>query len=163
MAGFAAQLEVSCKEDLGDRNSIAVGSLRALKAFTLMATTSCLADPSTNTYCYVKAVFSQNPSDLYFYQLPFGIKLPNNTAPTCSACTKTMMGLYAWALGNETKGELSGLETTYQSAANLAVGKCGDGYAPIQVTNVSGAARSGSGMVLVLILVAGLMALSGLC
>jgi hypothetical protein len=163
MAGFAAQLEASCKEDLGDRNALAVNSLRALKAFTLMSTTGCLADPSTNTYCYVKAVFSQNPSDLYFYQLPFGMKLPDTTAPTCSACTKTMMGLYAWALGNETKGDMSGLETTYLSAANLAVGKCGDGYAPVQVANVSGAARSGNGIVLALILVAGLMAWSGLC
>jgi hypothetical protein len=126
-----------------------------------MAKTGCLPDPATNSYCVVEAVFNTNPSDLYFYQLPLGTSLPNSTSPSCSACTKTMMGYYASALQNETKGTLTGLEDTYAAAANLAVAKCGQGYAQTQVANANGAAKFGSGVVLALVAVFGLMVLSG--
>jgi hypothetical protein len=72
-----------------------------------------------------------------------------------------MMGYYASALQNETKGTLTGLEDTYAAAASLAVAKCGEGYAQTQVANANGAAKFGSGVVLVLMAVFGLMVLSG--
>jgi hypothetical protein len=122
-----------------------------------MATVGCLPDISTNTYCYVRAVYNPNPSDVYFYQLPLGVQLPHSTSPSCSACIKTMMGLYAQALKNETKGALTGLEATYGTAANLANSKCGSGYALTHVPNTSGAQALQSGTVLALLAVVGLM------
>lgn len=165
MAGYASTIESTCKADLDQQNAVVVSTLQALKAFPLMANTGCLPDISTNTYCFVKAVWNANPSDQYFYQLPLGTQLPNNTFPSCSACTKTMLSLYAQALGNETKGTLPGLENTYSAAAKLAVSKCGTGYAATQVANAkSGAVRFGSGMVpvLALTMAIGLTLLSGL-
>lgn len=99
-----------------------------------MRTAGCLPDQVTNSYCYVEAAHSVDPSDLYFYQLPIGIPLPNSTTPSCSSCTKTLMGLYAQALENAPKGTLADLRTTYGSAQTVAVAQCGSGYAQATVT-----------------------------
>ena len=103
-----------------------------------MRDASCLTDQVTNAYCFVEAAQSSNPADLYFYQLPIGIPLPNTTTATCSSCTKSLMGLYAQALGKAQKGTLTDLQSTYSSAEHLAVGQCGSGYAVI-ATVTSGA------------------------
>ena len=104
----------------------------ALQGYSLMRNAVCMADPNTNSYCYVEATHNINPSDLYFYQLPFGNKLPQSTKPTCSACTKSLMSLYAQSLN------ISALSKTYDSAAQTANGACGAGY--VQTTTVMNSA-----------------------
>jgi hypothetical protein len=99
-----------------------------------MHSAGCLPDQATNTYCYVEAAHSTNPSDLYFFQLPIGIPLPNNTTPSCSSCTKSLLGLYAQALENAPQGTLADLEKTYASGEQVAVGQCGSGYAQASAT-----------------------------
>lgn len=87
-----------------------------------MRDAACQADQSTNAYCYVEAVHNSNPADEYFYNLPFGIALPNNTAPSCSACTKSIMSLYSqWQ-------NLTALNDVYNGAATIANQKCGTGF-----------------------------------
>jgi hypothetical protein len=107
---------------------------------------SCLADPTTNTYCFLTAVRNPNPSDLYYYQLPLGIQLPKSSTPSCNACTKSVMGIYAAAIQNSTQAPgLAGLKVTYGPAAELSVGLCGAGYtktlassaSPLTGTNVN--------------------------
>lgn len=98
-----------------------------LLSYTLMRNTACLADPTTNAYCYVEAV--NKASDLYFYNLPFGHGLPNSTVPSCSACTKSVMSLYSQ---NQNLTTLAGV---YASAASLANEKCGAGYVQIKAVN----------------------------
>lgn len=103
-----------------------------------MAQAGCLADPSTSTYCYIKAVYSKDPSDLYFYQIPIGIKLPPSTHASCSACTKSLMALYSQAL--RTGGDAGGagsLGSTYDNAAASTTRVCGKGF----VVESSGAGR----------------------
>lgn len=99
-----------------------------------MRDTACLVDQSTNSYCYVEAVRNTNPSDLYFYQLPLGTKLPADTKPSCSACTKSVMQLYSQAQS------LMGLQTTYNAAASLADTACGAGY--VQEATITGGATA---------------------
>jgi hypothetical protein len=94
-----------------------------LEAYTLMRQVACLSNQNTSAYCYVEAANNRNPSDLYFYSLPFGFPLPNNTDLSCSSCTKSVMALFASQM-NET----TGLENTYNAAATLASSACGSGY-----------------------------------
>lgn len=88
-----------------------------------MRQVGCLSNQNTSAYCYVEAAHNDNPSDLYFYSLPYGIALPNNTDLSCSGCTKNVMDLFG-AQTNET----SSLENTYKAAAILASSKCGSDY-----------------------------------
>ena len=97
--------------------------LVGLQSYTLMRQVACLPNQNTSAYCYVEAASSRNPSDLYFYSLPFGLPLPNNSDLSCSSCTKNVMALFGSQV-NET----TGLEKTYNAAAILASSKCGSGY-----------------------------------
>ncbi|KAJ6470614.1 hypothetical protein C8R47DRAFT_1148695 [Mycena vitilis] len=137
MAWFSSTLVSQCAIDLKDGNSMAVNTQIALNAFDLMRSAGCLVDPTTNTYCYVDAVRNSNPSDTYFYALPLGISMPNNTIASCSACTKSLMTMYYGAMGN---GSLGALHGSYPSAAKIAVSDCGTGYATL-TTASTGAAR----------------------
>jgi hypothetical protein len=101
-----------------------------------MFAAGCLSNPSTSSYCYLDAVYSPDPSDLYFYQLPLGIKLPNTTHATCSACTKSLMSLYSGSLSaNASDGANAGLSVTYASAAQFVDTICGKSYAQEQASS----------------------------
>ena len=152
MGWFATSLQASCASDLNDRNTVVSSTLTgslcslslplpasddpsALQSFKLMHDAGCLVNQGTNVYCYVEAAFNTNPSDLYFYQLPLGIALPNTTKSTCSGCTKTMLGLFAAALGDSSQADrLRALRSTYPPAARLANTECGQGYAAVSPT-----------------------------
>jgi hypothetical protein len=95
-----------------------------------MAQVGCLSDPTTMAYCYIEAVYGPMTTDMFVYQLPLGIKLPRPVKASCSACTKTIMGMYANVLQtNGSSGETNGLTTTYNDAAGLLDGACGQAYA----------------------------------
>ncbi|KAK7044769.1 hypothetical protein R3P38DRAFT_2766352 [Favolaschia claudopus] len=133
IAWFSSNLASSCAIDLKDGNAMALNTQIALNAFGVMRNAGCLVDPSTNTYCYLDAVRNSNPSDTYFYSLPLGISMPNNTIASCSACTKSLMTLYYGALKDDssTPTKLSALQRTYSSAAKIAVADCGNAYATL--------------------------------
>jgi len=140
MAWFSTNLASSCAEDLKAGNSMAVNTQIALEAYDLMRSAGCLVDPTTNTYCYIDAAHNQEPSDIYFYSLPLGVSIPNNTVASCSACTKSLMSLYYSALSNSSQAqELTSLQDTYPSGARIAVAECGPAYATLATR--SGAAR----------------------
>jgi len=88
-----------------------------------MRQVACLSNQNTSSYCYVEAATNRNPSDLYFYSLPFGFTLPNDTDLSCSSCTKNVMALFGSQVNQTT-----GLEKTYNAAAILASSKCGSDY-----------------------------------
>jgi len=146
MNAFASSLRSICATDLTNGNVLVNNALTGLSTFSLMRRLGCAPDPSTNTYCYVNAVFNTSPSDLYFYQLPYGIGLPNNTTPSCSSCLKVMMGLYlAVVKGTDpdtTDNTVrSMLSRTYSTASQLSAITCGSNF--VQTTTmVSGDARS---------------------
>jgi len=113
-------------------------ALQGLQSFNLMRSAGCLQDQSTNAYCFVEAAHSTNPSDLFFYQLPLGISLPNNTTPSCSTCAKSLLAIYSQALQSAPKGTLADLQKTYLSGEEVAVAQCGAGYA--QASAITGGA-----------------------
>ncbi|KAJ7827006.1 hypothetical protein B0H14DRAFT_3467320 [Mycena olivaceomarginata] len=140
IAWFSSNLVSSCAIDLKDGNAMAVNTQIALNAFNLMRDAGCLVDPTTNTYCYLDAVRNSNPSDTYFYSLPLGVSMPNNTIASCSACTKSLMTLYYGAMNDATQGPgLTALKASYPSAAKIAVADCGTGYATLTTAAPSGA------------------------
>lgn len=140
MAWFASTLKTQCEADIEDNNANAVDTLASLQAYPTMYTAACLTDPTTDTYCYVNAVHNSDPSDLYFYELPLGINVPNSSTPSCSACTKSLMTVYADGLDNSsTSGLLDDLRKTYPPAQELATGNCGSDYARTVAAVASGA------------------------
>jgi hypothetical protein len=152
MLWFSTALESSCAIDLKDGNSMAVSTQIALNAFDLMRSAGCLVDPATNTYCYVDAVRNSNPSDTYFYSLPLGVSIPNNTIASCSACTKSLMTLYYGAISNASEAAgLSALKDSYESAATVAIADCGTAYATL-TTSKPGAAPPARPLALALLL-----------
>ncbi|KAJ7247850.1 hypothetical protein B0H12DRAFT_1020437 [Mycena haematopus] len=151
IAWFASNLETSCASDLKESNAMAINTQIALNAFDLMRSAGCLVDPTTDTYCYLDAVRNSNPSDTYFFSLPLGISMPNNTIASCSACTKSLMTLYYGALSNSSQSSgLSSLQAAYPGAAKIAVADCGTAYATLTTASPSGALplRTVSGLLL---------------
>lgn len=137
MASFASQLQSDCSQELSNTNLMVVNTLTALQAFQVMHDSACLADPTTNAYCYLSAVQNSNPSDLYFYSIPLGIPLPNTATPTCSPCSKSIMGMYAGALQDPTQvKQLTALKSAYKESALVAAQFCGSAFA---LTSISAA------------------------
>jgi hypothetical protein len=128
MGWFSSNILVACSQEKSGQNQMVLQALAGLQLYSLMREVACTADPSLSVYCYVEAASSSNPSDMYFYSLPFGTPLPNNTTPTCSTCTKSIMNLFEQAVGST-----DGLKQTYNSAAALTSSVCGSSY----LSNVS--------------------------
>jgi hypothetical protein len=120
-------------------------------------------------------VRAPSPSDLYFYSLPLGLSLPNDTSPTCGSCTRSLLALYADALPDADRLKLANSTATtttttakvavgdkltalsggvYERAAEMAVNKCGAGYALVQSGAPPALSRAG-GFVMAATLVAG--------
>ena len=104
-----------------------------LQTYALYRDVGCLANNSTGAYCYVEAAAAASPADLYFYGLPWGSALPAGTTPSCSVCTKRVMALFAGA-----RAGVTGLQATYDAAAEVAAQACGAGYVQL-ASGVSGA------------------------
>jgi len=153
MAWFYSELQSACSADLDASNALAVGTLAALGAYEVMRNAGCSSDPSTNSYCYVNAIFNSNPSDSYFYSVPLGVDLPNTTTLSCSTCTKSLLALYLDALKDPTQSPtLTPLKDTYDGAASLADKACGTSFAQT-IAASSGAASIGLDMTLAAALV----------
>jgi len=114
---------------------MAVETLTALQAYQVMANAACLTDPTSNSYCFVDAVQSANPADLYYYQLPLGLPLPANAKPTCSPCLRSIMSTFAAGVQNSTSTSLTGLRATYDVAAEASVTTCGADFAQTNLVN----------------------------
>jgi len=128
---FSSNMRTTCSTDIDAQNAMVLRALTGLDTYALLRNAACLPDPKTNSYCYVEAVHSTNPSDLYFYQLPLGIMLSKTAKPSCSACTQSVMQLFGQATN------LTSLQSTYQPAVELADQACGENY----IQNTSGALR----------------------
>ena len=78
-----------------------------------MRTAACVVN-STNTYCYVDAPQAASAADLYPYQLPLGLPLPNATVPSCDACVQCVKGAFA-----EGGAGVSALTETYAEVGTV--------------------------------------------
>lgn len=85
------------------------------------------------------------------YSLPLGLAMPEGTTPTCSACAKSLFGMYVGALNEEheehqqgeeegdEEGRYDALRKTYDSAASQAGSRCGGDYASLSIAGSNGA------------------------
>ncbi|KAH8108741.1 hypothetical protein DFH11DRAFT_1631010 [Phellopilus nigrolimitatus] len=139
MNWFASSLSSSCSRELSEEDNLVTQTLLALHAYPILRRAGCLVDQTTNTYCYSLAAHSASPADLYLYQIPLGIGMPNTTTPSCSSCASSLLGVFAEAIktGNSSA---DGLQGTYDSAAAAAAATCGSGYAQIGLVSKSSSA-----------------------
>lgn len=145
MDWFASSLKAQCATELTEENPFVVKTLNGLNLYGLSRKAGCQLNPATNVYCYTQAATLSDPSDLYFYQIQFGLSIPNSTKPSCSSCTKSLMNLYVSAIsGNEGIKDddvRSALAHSYAPAAQIAIGVCGDGF--VQSLAVDGSGSPG--------------------
>lgn len=78
-------------------------------------------------------IIRSRPSDTYFYALPIGTPVPQKSTPSCSACIKSVMALYA---SHATDGNLP-LSKVYAPAQKLTADTCGKDYAQAIAANTA--------------------------
>jgi hypothetical protein len=157
MRSYGSNLQIQCKTELGQDFELVQEASVGFQLYEPMRQAGCLVDNSTNSYCFLEAVASASPSDLYFYQLPYGDLLPNNTVPSCSSCIKAVLAIYGQVVEHPPSYDLAvpqnastvridtqsatsqsiPLDSAFQEAAALAAQECGSVY--VQQTSASGA------------------------
>ena len=101
------------------------------------ASTANDSTQSRDGYCFEAALSSPNPSDLSPYYTALGLNLPANSNPTCSACLKQTMQIFAqYAVRKEQP-----LAGTYLSCAGEIDVGCGAEFADANLK--VGSANSG--------------------
>ncbi|KAI0355968.1 hypothetical protein OH77DRAFT_1503903 [Trametes cingulata] len=140
MAWFADNIKTQCKQDIAANNPIVQDAVAGLEAYTIMRTVGCQINPQTNTYCYIDAAQSSHPSDLYLYELPLGLPLPNTTVPSCTTCVQSAMKVFAQEGGDAGDAVKQALAKTYPAAAAVVNGACGAQF----VADLEGVAANGA-------------------
>ncbi|KAG8717263.1 hypothetical protein FRC08_007891 [Ceratobasidium sp. 394] len=134
MGWLASEITKStaCQTEITSQNPVVLEALNGFKTYDLMRQAGCLVNQRSNAYCFVEAVASTSPSDTYFYALPIGTPVPQKSAPSCSACIKSLMALYA----NHATDTTLPLSKVYPPAQKFATSACGADYA-IAVANAA--------------------------
>lgn len=133
MQWFAQNIQSSCKQDIAAKNSIVTDAVAGLAAYSVMREAACQVDSQTDTYCYVEAAQSAHTADLYLYQLPLGLALPNASVTSCTGCVQGLMGAFA-----KDAGTLAGFEDTYAPAASIINSACGSAFVSDVASGPSG-------------------------
>ncbi|RPD61430.1 hypothetical protein L227DRAFT_68773 [Lentinus tigrinus ALCF2SS1-6] len=142
MGWFANQIQTACKKDIAAQNALVLDAVAGLNSYSMMREAACQINQETDTYCYVEATQSTHPSDLYLYQLPLGLALPNTTVPSCTSCVQSVMSVFAKE--GTTNAEL---KETYAPASTIVNNACGDQFvATLNTTTGNGAQAVGVGM-----------------
>ncbi|KAH9852263.1 hypothetical protein C2E23DRAFT_731024 [Lenzites betulinus] len=142
MAWFADNIKTQCKGDISANNPIVQDAVAGLEAYDVMRAAGCQINADTNTYCYLDAVQSTHPSDLYLYQLALGLALPNTTVPSCTPCVQSIMKTFSSG-----GTDLDALQKTYPAAAQIVDGACGADFVASMAASGTGTngARSAGG------------------
>lgn len=127
MEGFATAIQAQCGQDLMNKNPLVLQALNGFQSYAMYRKAGCLRNLRTNSYCYADALTTASATDLYFFNLGFGVSIPRNTIPTCSACVQTLMTLYAGYAVDPTLL----ISETYAQGAQVAINTCGANYAKI--------------------------------
>ncbi|KAL4802696.1 hypothetical protein BDV18DRAFT_59901 [Aspergillus unguis] len=136
----------NCGQDFDAGNPLVTDAYYDLITYEPIYRATCLQNPDTNDYCFVDAVTNtSNPADYDVYSLPYGSTLDGDSLPTCSACLQASLDIFSkWAQVEEQP-----LVNSYMPSADAVNGKCGSGFANVNVTlgvedEVSSAALSRS-------------------
>jgi hypothetical protein len=131
MGWFAENMKTACAVEVKNNNALVTSTQIGLQSFTVLHDAACLTDPTTNSYCYLKAVGNSNPVDAYYFGIPLGIPLPKQSLTlTCSSCAKTLMHNYATALKDPAQAPLlAPMQTAYTTSVTISAGTCGSSFA----------------------------------
>lgn len=132
MADFAEQIikDTNCGQDFRNEQPLVLQAYNGLIAYEPVYRATCLKTAKDNQYCFSQAVStSQNPSDIYPYFTAVGLTMPSGSKPTCNACLKQTMQVFAeYAVRKEQP-----LAQNYLGCAQMVDGECGTGYAAVDV------------------------------
>ncbi|KAK1924318.1 hypothetical protein DB88DRAFT_546339 [Papiliotrema laurentii] len=138
-AGVLSALDAkgNCAGDLAQAKAVALDAQLGVGNYKLIREASTITNPDTGKYCYLEALASTAPDDLYLWSLPSGTPLPGTSKPTCSKCSSLLLNHYSESLDATTT--LNG--TILQNAINVVNAQCGASFAALSTTSKSGAAR----------------------
>lgn len=132
--------KVNCASDLSTKsaNAVATEAKTGIGNYKLMREAATITDPDTGVFCYLEALSSTKPDDLYLWSLAAGIpyvfsapvlslvlmrpvRVPSNSTPTCSKCSALLLGHYS-----ESQSSTSTINGTIVSEAiNVVNSACG--------------------------------------
>jgi hypothetical protein len=76
-------------------------------------------------YCFATAVTNLTmPSDTYLYYMPYGLRLPGSSTPSCNQCVAETMGIFHSATAD--RSQL--IAETYEDAARQINTICGPSF-----------------------------------
>ncbi|KAI1783246.1 hypothetical protein LXA43DRAFT_355224 [Ganoderma leucocontextum] len=133
MQWFEQNIQSACKQDIAAKNSMVTDAVAGLEAYSVMREAACQVDTQTDTYCYLEAAQSAHTADLYLYQLPLGLALPNASVTSCTGCVQSLMSAYA-----KDAGDVAGFKDTYAPAASIINAACGSAFVSDVATSPSG-------------------------
>ncbi|WRT66470.1 uncharacterized protein IL334_003429 [Kwoniella shivajii] len=129
----------NCGTDIANGNLVAKEAKTGLGNYKLIKQVSTLIDDQSGVYCYLEAVNSKKPDDLYLWGIPSGISLPTKSTPTCSSCSRSLLNTYT-AFTSTTPTLNSTLVSTAIKRVNEA---CGQGFVNLSaVTNTTSSSSS---------------------
>ncbi|KAF5311130.1 hypothetical protein D9619_008071 [Psilocybe cf. subviscida] len=131
MGWFSTNMKTACATELKNNYALVTSTQIGLQSFSVLHDAACQVDPTTNSYCYLKAVANTNPVDVYYFGIPLGIPLPAQSLTlTCSTCAKTLMHNYATALKDPAQAPLlDAMQKAYTTSVTLTAGTCGSSFA----------------------------------
>ena len=132
MADLAEQItkDTICGQDFRNEQPLVLQAYNGLIAYEPVYRATCLKTAKDDQYCFSQAVStSQNPSDSYPYFTAVGLTMPSGSLPTCNACLKQTMQVFA----EYAEKKEQPLAQTYLGCAQMVEEECGTGYAAVDV------------------------------
>jgi hypothetical protein len=128
MSELAQQLisEDNCGADFRNEQPLVLQAYNGLLAYEPVYRASCLKTEADDEYCLANALGgSNNSANIYPYFTAVGLAIPSGARPTCNACLKQTMQVFAqYAVRSS-----SPLSQTYMKCAQIVDGSCGEDYA----------------------------------
>ncbi|WVR06953.1 hypothetical protein IAU60_003989 [Kwoniella sp. DSM 27419] len=128
----------NCGTDMG-KVPVAKEAKIGIGNYAMMREAEGLVDYSTGRYCYLEALASGRPDDLYLWGLASGISLPPTSTPTCSPCSRVLLNTYTKYI--PTTPTLNA--TSINAAIHRVNTACGQGFVNLSTSTSGGTKRIG--------------------
>ncbi|WVQ72629.1 hypothetical protein IAR50_002188 [Cryptococcus sp. DSM 104548] len=132
----ALKSKSNCASDISSNLAIVKKTKLGVGNYKVMKEAEALVNEETGAYCYLEAIASEKPDDLYLWGLPGGISLPSSSTPSCSKCSSSLLTTYGTYLSST-----STLNATVINAAVKRVNEaCGASFVNYTATNQTSSA-----------------------
>ncbi|RSH87259.1 hypothetical protein EHS25_003168 [Saitozyma podzolica] len=132
----------NCQADIAAKKVVALEAKIGVGTYAVVRQAENLIDPDTGVYCYLEALASDRPDDLYLWSLPQGIALPSTSTPTCSKCSSLLLSTLSSA-SNSTSGTLN--NTLVNNAISTVNSACGSAFISLSANQPTSSSKSGAG------------------